>query len=108
MYALPRSIPITEKKFMAQVIEVASWYSWISYHTHDSRRSEPGFPDLVLVRPPSVLFVELKTDTGRTTPTQKTWIKALEQCPGVEVYLWRPRDFEAIVLRLEKRERPQK
>ena len=76
-------------------------FGWLCYHTHDSRRSEPGFPDIVMVRPPSVLFAELKTDTGRVTPAQRMWLEALGRCPGIEAYVWRPSDFDAIVERLK-------
>ena len=41
---------MTEKKFQAAVLQIANMYGWLAYHTHDSRRSAPGFPDLVLVR----------------------------------------------------------
>jgi hypothetical protein len=57
------------------------------YHAFDSRRSTPGFPDVVLVRPPSVLLVEMKTDRDRLTPPQRDWLEALTRCPGIEVYV---------------------
>ena len=55
-----------------------------------------GFPDLVLVRPPDVLFVELKSEKGRMTVNQKKWRRALSQCPGVGYYLWKPGDWGEI------------
>jgi VRR-NUC domain-containing protein len=71
------------------------------FHPFDSRRSMPGFPDIVMVRPPSVLFVETKTDRGRMTPAQQVWMQALQQCPGIETYVWRPDDWDGIVSRLK-------
>jgi hypothetical protein len=82
---------------------------WRWYHTRDSRRSVPGFPDLVLVRPPRLLFVELKTERGKLTADQVAWLEDLEMVsatfvgrawdppadplpPPVEVYVWRPSD----------------
>ena len=47
-----------------------------AYHTHDSRRSAKGFPDLVLAKNGVVLIVELKTDTGVATPDQVAWLLA--------------------------------
>ena len=98
-----RTLRLTEKAFMQQVQELARLCGFLCYHAHDSRRSEPGLPDLLLVRPPSVIFAELKTDRGRVTPAQRVWIEALEQCPDIEVYLWRPGDWDAIVERLKAR-----
>ena len=86
--------PVSEKVFMAQVIDLASICGWLVYHTHDSRRSQVGFVDLVLVRK-RVLWVELKAETGTLSPVQQVWsdwLKAAEQ----EVYLWRPSDWDEI------------
>ena len=47
---------MTEKQFMAQVVELAKLKGWLVYHTYDSRRSEPGFPDLCMVRKGTCLF----------------------------------------------------
>jgi hypothetical protein len=94
---------VTEKQLQAQVVQLAHLSGWRCYHTHDSRRSAPGFPDLVLVRPPRCLFVELKTTTGRLRPEQAAWLEALaevERAP--ETFLWRPGDFGDIQSTLRK------
>ena len=62
---------------------------WRTYHTLRSKGSEPGFPDLILIRPPRLIFAELKSDRGRLTRAQREWRADLEAC-GVEVYTWRP------------------
>ena len=90
---------LPEKAWQQQVVELAELYRWRVYHTYDSRRSHAGWPDLVLVRPPELLVVELKTDTGRLRPAQRDWLDDLAAC-GVEVAVWRPRDFEAVHDRL--------
>jgi len=68
----------------------------MTYHTHRSERSEPGFPDLVLLRPPRVIFAELKTADGRLSPDQREWRTKLLACPGVEYHLWRPEDWDEL------------
>lgn len=108
----------SEAAFQQQVLNLAGFYGWRSYHTHDSRRSQAGFPDLVLLRDAELIFAELKTDTGRVRPEQKLWIGALgalslqlqhdlEQLDHdsdvhVDVYLWRPRDFDEVHARLAR------
>ena len=52
---------ITEKIFQATVIDMARTYGWIVGFTYNSRMSEPGEPDLRMVRPPLIIFAELKT-----------------------------------------------
>ena len=84
---------LSEKHFQQQVLDLARLAGFLVYHTHDSRRSAPGFPDLVLVRPPAVLFAELKSEGGRLRPEQEAWLATLEDCPGVQARLWRPGDW---------------
>ena len=101
---------MTEAEHLEQVKAVALTCGWRLYHTFDSRRSAAGFPDLVLVRPPRVIFAELKSEkgrldtrqrysprTGRALPNQKDWKDAFESCPGVDYYLWRPSDWDSIL-----------
>ncbi len=96
---------ISEKDFQAQILDLARLAGWKAYHTSDSRRSAKGFPDLCLVRPPVVLFAELKSATGRVSPEQVTWLEALKACESVEARLWRPSDFEEIERTLCQRRR---
>jgi hypothetical protein len=81
---------------MQAVRELARLYGWMEYHTHDSRRSTSGFPDLVLLRPPRLIFAELKTPKGRVTPEQEVWLQALARVPDMEVFCWRPHDWPFI------------
>lgn len=86
----------TEKEWMATVVEYARLRGWMVYHTHDSRRSEAGFPDLTLVKGERLMFVELKRDGLNPTPAQQAWLKALEGA-GAETYVWRPADWSDTV-----------
>jgi hypothetical protein len=102
---------MTEAQWQQQVIDLAKLGGWRSYHTFDSRRSAPGFPDLVLLRPPELVFVEVKAEKGKTTPEQDAWLEDLgvvAQCIllsqdslagdeiPVQVYVWRPSDFDEV------------
>lgn len=96
----PPVVPIeerlSEREFQAAVIALAKVCGWMVYHTHDSRKSEAGFPDLTLVRPGRLIFAELKAADGRVSAPQATWMEAL-QAAGVEVFLWRPCDWPNVV-----------
>ena len=91
-----RPIPYTEKEFLQTVRELAQLYGWLCYHTWNSQHSPAGFPDLVLVRPPRVVFAELKVGRNRPTPAQQQWLNMLGACPQVEAYLWTPNDWPQI------------
>ena len=85
----------SERSFMGQVVAYARLMGWRCYHTYDSRRSDAGFPDLVLVRRPRVIFAELKSDRGKLTDDQRAWLEALDGC-SVERYIWRPSDWPKV------------
>lgn len=90
---------MTEAELQREVIDLAKIYGWdFRYHTHDARKSSKGFPDWVLVRPPRIIFVELKGDSNRydLTDDQRAWVKTLMACPGVEVYVWKPQHLPNI------------
>ena len=94
---MPTEMPsITEREFQAQVIQYAELAGWLVYHTYDSRRSQPGFPDLVLVRNKTVVFAELKSEKGRATEAQKMWLNVLEDCETVVTKIWRPSNWENV------------
>ena len=85
-----------ESDFQREVLELARTAGWRVYHTANSRRSQPGFPDLVLVKPPMVLLVELKTEKGRLKAAQQEWIEALMRCTEVEAHVWRPQHWHLL------------
>jgi len=91
-----RLAPLSEKEFTRQVRDLAAIYRWEFYHPWLSIHSPRGFPDVVLCRPPRLLLIELKTDHGKTSSHQDRWLELLRGCPGVEVFLWRPSDLDAI------------
>lgn len=81
---------MTEKAWQSHVLQIAAAYNWESYHTYDSRRSQPGWPDLALCRPPVLWLPELKTEHGRVRPEQRFWQDLLGQVTEVRVGIWRP------------------
>jgi hypothetical protein len=93
---LARLPAITERDWQRQVLDLARLYRWRAYHPHLSKWSEPGWPDLAQVRPPRLVFAELKRDRAQPTPAQRDWLALLADC-GQEVYLWRPADLDRIV-----------
>lgn len=92
----------TERSLQEAVEDLAKILGWRSYHTHDSRNSAAGFPDLVLCHPGrngipgQVVYAELKSSAGKVTPDQQEWLTALRSA-GQLVFVWRPEDWEDIV-----------
>ncbi len=89
----------SEADLQAKIIEWADFRRWRHYHTHDSRRSDEGFPDLVLVRLTRLIFAEIKSEKGVSSPAQLAWLEDLRGATRgwtFEVYLWRPSDWDRI------------
>lgn len=95
-----------EDQLQRHVLLLAKALGWISYHTHDSRRSDPGFPDLALAHPVQrrVMFRELKTQRGKYRPMQREWLEMMNQA-GLDAGTWRPADVVSGRIERELRSR---
>lgn len=62
------------------------------FHPYDSRRSQPGWPDLTLVGVAGICFRELKTEHGELRPEQREWADVL-RAAGQDWSVWRPSDL---------------
>ncbi|WP_417364038.1 VRR-NUC domain-containing protein [Glutamicibacter arilaitensis] len=85
----------SESEFQSHVMTLAKSLGFTQqYHTGDSRRSNPGFPDLVLIhgRTKKLMFVELKAQAGRVSPAQESWLDDL-RLGGHVAEVWRPSDW---------------
>jgi hypothetical protein len=90
----PRAI--TERDLTTYVRDLATLLGWRRYHTWLSKHSPAGFPDEVLVRRGRLVFAELKSEKAKLKPEQQAWLNDLRLVPGIEVYIWRPSDMQAI------------
>lgn len=88
-----------------QVIELARLCRWKVAHFRFAQTVKgwrtpvaadgAGFPDLVMTRGRRLIFAEIKGKSGNPKPAQRGWLEALRET-GNEVYVWRPRDLDAI------------
>ena len=91
---------MTEKEFQGSIIKLFKWTKWDYYHTHDSRRSNPGWPDLVMWHEDhpglGIIYRELKkSDDEKPSKDQRRVLKGLKRC-GADVQVWRPSDWPEI------------
>ena len=93
---------LSEKDLQRQVFDLLALTGFGRvYHTFDSRRSAKGFPDIFALRERAIML-ELKREKGKLTPAQKQWLADLASA-GLEVYLIRPRDLDALAVVLAAR-----
>jgi hypothetical protein len=106
---------VNEAQLKNWVIELAQRFGWLVHHDlpaqyGNGRWATPvqgfaGFPDLVLAHPSGqLLFAELKSDKGKTSTRQDTWLAILDLA-GIENHVWRPSDMPFIQDRLVNPER---
>lgn len=88
--------PPSERDWQKIVCRWAREFGWAVYHTKLSWGSQPGFPDLVLCRPPILMFVELKSDKGKVRAEQQEWIDRIQAC-GLPALIWRPADEKTVL-----------
>ena len=100
-------IPLTEAQFQKQVTDLATRLGWSWLHVErmgneQGRWRTPvsgplgkGWPDLVLIRRGSLLWVELKGPNGVMTQAQKDLGIVLNKV--APYYVLRPSDFNQIV-----------
>lgn len=91
----------TEKEFAQAVVEYAEAQGWRVFRTWNSWHSPAGEPDLRMHRGPRYLLAELKSEKGRLTKVQKEVQEELQQCFGVESWLWKPSQWDEIERRLQ-------
>lgn len=102
--------PMSERHLQEAVVEMARLLGWMDYHTFDSRRSQPGFPDLTLIHeggpgvPHRIIVAELKSHVGRLTGDQIRWLRAFRNIIGPDqVLVYRPGDWLAGIIETDLR-----
>lgn len=100
---LPRQ---TEAAFMEQVATMARLFGWKVFHVRPLRTKHgwrtavqydgAGFPDLLMLRGGRQIVAELKRDGGKPTAEQESWLKAFGRVMGIEVYCWKPENWDEI------------
>lgn len=100
----------SEADFQLAVIQYAQMAGgYRVYHTHNSKGSEPGFPDLICVRAEfnshgivvddsaEAVIAELKVGRNKPTLDQQWWLAVLDSlATNVRAYLWTPDDWPEI------------
>ena len=86
---------MTESDWQRTVIDLLQRYKYRRCHfrggwSKDGKRfntpiqGDAGLPDIIAARLGRVLFIELKTDTGKLSPDQEEWRHELGMCQGIE------------------------
>ena len=96
---------MSESALQQQLFHLLKLGGWTYAHFHDSRRqvrpgifvgdkAAAGFPDVIAVRGPQLLALELKSEKGQLTLDQKEWIDALDHVEDVWARVVRPSELD--------------
>src|SRR5688572_18923057 len=98
---------MSEAVWTAHVLQLAAALNWVTCHFRPARTDKGwrtavqgmgvGFPDLVLVRPPRLVFADVQAGRGKRSPAQQVWLGLPSKVAGVETYVWRPSERGAVV-----------
>lgn len=84
---------MTESELQREIEKLCDKLGLLWWHDNYSLRNKPGLPDLIIVGH-TVLWVELKSNTGSMKPAQRMWRNDLNSA-GQEYRLWYPRDLHS-------------
>jgi hypothetical protein len=102
---------LKEKPWQKQVEEALTVCGWWWMHVPPNvivcpgchrriyRGIRKGFPDILAIKPPDILWIELKTETGQVEPEQTSVGEMLRAC-GQTWVVARPRDRETLLARI--------
>lgn len=97
----------TEAEWSSLVVARFRDAGWMCFHAERARgrdgdwmtnTGDDGLPDWLFIRPPTLLFVELKRQKGsKASPSQVRVIGAIQQCTEVAGYFARPAQFDKLM-----------
>lgn len=97
MNAPSREISLDE--WQGLVTTFATFQGWSVYVNANPKGTTPGFPHLVIVRKPELMFVLLRTNRAEPTRAQQDWLATIAAC-DVRAEMWRPEDWHDVEAQL--------
>ena len=86
---------MTEAQWQKRVTDYAALRHLRVWHDNDSRRNDAGLPDLLIVGPGGVAWLELKSAKGRVRREQAEWLADL-RAAGQHAHVYRPEDWSDV------------
>lgn len=84
---------ITHKDLQQNVATLAKHKGWRVQFWWRSFHSGKGFLDLVLARPPRLIFAEIKIPPDKLSKEQQEWYEIWGKYKNIERYVWLPEDW---------------
>ena len=88
------AIPEHESDIQAAIRDYLRWTGWLVWKNHQTLGSYRGLADLTAVKAGRVVFVEVKTSTGRLSEVQKRFRDDLIRAGGTYILARSVEDVE--------------
>jgi len=93
-------IPERESDIQAAIKDYLGWHGWFCWKVHQSLGSFKGVSDLIAVKNGKVLFIEVKTSTGRLGVHQQAFRDELTRHGGTYIVARSVEDVREAMARL--------
>ena len=84
---------MTEAELVIEVIKMCAQLGLLWHHCHEARTclGPRGLPDLIITGPHGLIFAEIKSEDGETSPGQDLWIWTLDRIGSLDITpaVWR-------------------
>jgi hypothetical protein len=96
----------TEKEWQATLVAALEVFGYVVEHTYPLLTKQgiwrtgstlKGKPDLIALRPPRLLAIEVKTDRGRLEEAQRAVLSLYALIPNARAWVLRPRDDWSLI-----------
>ena len=95
-------IPERESDIQATIRDWLRWHGWFCWKVHQSLGSYKGVSDLVAIKAGRVLFIEVKTSTGRLGVHQQAFRDELTRHGGTYIVARSIEDVEQALKALQQ------
>lgn len=95
-------IPERESDIQAAIRDYLGWHGWFCWKVHQSLGSYKGVSDLIAVKAGRVLFIEVKTSTGRLGVHQQAFRDELTRHGGTYIVARSIEDVERALKELQR------
>lgn len=91
---------LAEKEWQTTLVAALEVFGYVVEHTYPLQTKHgwrtgstlSGKPDLIALRPPRILAIEVKTDKGRLAPDQRAVLTLYSEVPNARAWVLRPHD----------------
>ena len=84
---------ISCRRLMWHVVDICEKQGFLWHHLYDLYKGFTGCPDLMMAKPPRLIFIKFKVQGRELGNEEHLWMQTMERCHGVEAYVFYSNDL---------------